>query len=283
MENIIKVLKTIGHIIAAMLILIAAQLISSVIGGFLPYPWIGEIISAVLYISIALTTGLIYVKYVLHISSKELGVKKSLPELKWILIGILLPVLVSVFYQVFTKGEIIRNARLTTVYPTVIYAIFTVGISGGIVEEFIFRGVIMKMMEKYWGRLAAVCIPSFLFGLSHLANLSDWHLLDAVLLIVAGTMVGIMFSLIALQSGTIWSSAVVHGLWNIIIIGGLLEIGTSDYGMSINSVWQYKITASSILLTGGQFGIETAAPAVIGYVIVSACALIFMKRKSIKD
>lgn len=279
MKNIsMKILKTVGSVIAAMIVLIVAQLVSGIVGGFLPNPSLGYIVSAIIYVMLSLAIGLIYAKHVLHFTPAELGIRKKLPEFKWIVIGIMLPVLISAFYLFCTEGQLIRNDRMTAAFSTIVYAIFTVGIGGGIVEEFIFRGIIMKMMEKYWGKAAAICIPSFLFGISHLANLTSWHLRDAILLAVAGTMVGIMFSMIAYQSKTIWASAVVHGFWNMVIIGGILEIGAVDYGMSIDSIWQYKISGSNMLLTGGQFGIEAAVPAVIGYIVVSFCAFMFGRK-----
>ena len=274
MKNVFwKILKTIGNVAAAILILILAQLVSGIIGGMLPDPCIGDIISAVLYIAAALGLGILYAKYVLHLTPAQLGVKRKAPELKWVLTGILLPVLVSVFYLVFMDGELIKNDRLTRVYPTVIFAVFTTGRGGGIVEELVFRGLIMRTMEKYWGKTIAILVPSFLFGAVHLANMSSWHLLDAVLLLLAGTMVGVMFSLIAYQSGTVWSSAVVHGIWNVVIIGGILEIGAANYDMRIDSIWQYKLASSNFLITGGAFGIEAALPALIGYALVSIVAI----------
>ena len=48
---------------------------------------------------------------------------------------------------------------------------------------------------------------------------------SCLLVILAGTMVGVMFSLIAIESGSVWNSGVVHAAWNIVIIGGGLAIG----------------------------------------------------------
>lgn len=274
-----KILKTIGNMAAAIMILVVAQIISGIIGGMAPISWIGDVIGAVLYIAAALGFGILYGKYVLHFTPSQLGVKRKAPERKWIVIGILLPVLVSAFYLIFMDGELIRNEKAAQVYPTVIYAVFTTGLGGGIVEELVFRGVIMRTMEKYWGKAAAILVPSFLFGAVHLTNMDSWDFLDALLLLIAGTMVGVMFSLIAYQSGTIWSSAAVHGIWNTVIIGGILEIGSVNYGMSTDSIWQYKIAGSNLLLTGGAFGIEAALPAVVGYAAVSAAAIMFEKKK----
>lgn len=51
--------------------------------------------------------------------------------------------------------------------------------------------------------------------------------------IIAGTMVGIMFSMIAIESGSVWNSGIVHSLWNIIIIGGGLSISETPDKYSV--------------------------------------------------
>lgn len=277
-EIVFKTAKTAGNILVMMTIMVIAQLAGNMVGGFVPIPLLGECAGAVAYVSIALLLGLAYARYVLHIGATELGVKKNMPDIRWLLVGIALPSIVSLFYLVCTEGQLIRKDSAPEALSTIAYAVFTVGVGGGIVEEFIFRGLIMRMMEKNWGKVAAIFVPSLLFGLSHLANLPTWHLLDALLLIAAGTMVGVMFSIIAYYSKSIWSSALVHGLWNMIIIGGILEIGSLDFGMSADSIWQYQVSAKSLLLTGGQFGIEAALPAIVGYGVVSVAAVYICKK-----
>ena len=49
-----------------------------------------------------------------------------------------------------------------------------------------------------------------------------WSILQ---LIFAGSIVGILFSLVAYESKSVWNSAIIHGCWNMTIIGGILHIG----------------------------------------------------------
>ena len=82
-------------------------------------------------------------------------------------------------------------------------------------------------------------------------------------------MVGVMFSLIALQSGSVWNSGIVHAVWNIVIIGGGLSIGeTAD----AHAVVSYVLESRSFAVTGGQFGIEASVISLAGYCIVAAIA-----------
>lgn len=85
-----------------------------------------------------------------------------------------------------------------------------------------------------------------------------------------------MFSLIAIESGSVWNSGIVHAIWNIVIIGGGLSIGEKA---NENSVMTYVLENKSFAITGGEFGIESSAISLLGYVIVSIIAIIMMKSK----
>ncbi len=159
-----------------------------------------------------------------------------------------------------------------------INAIFPVGLASGVCEEFIFRGLIMRTIERQWNKTAAVLAPSVLFALMHTLNMR-LEFIDMLLLITAGTSVGVMFSLIALQSGTIWSGAIVHSLWNAIILGGVLIVEVPANGITTNSLYRYELLSTNVLLTGGRFGIESAFPAIMGYCLVSAMALTLLKKQ----
>lgn len=89
-------------------------------------------------------------------------------------------------------------------------------------------------------------------------------------------MVGVMFSLIALEGRSVWNSAIVHAVWNMIVIGGGLTIGTEVNEYSISS---YVLETQNFLLTGGEFGIESSVVAIIGYIAVSLTAVWMMRRR----
>jgi membrane protease YdiL (CAAX protease family) len=146
----------------------------------------------------------------------------------------------------------------------------------GITEELIFRGFIMRLVEARWNRLAAMIAPSVLFALLHISGMANPNIADILRLLVAGTSVGVMFSMIACHSGSIWPGAVVHGIWNLIIIGGILRIDVAP----ARSVFTYTLSADSALLTGGAFGIEASLPAVTGYCIVIVSVWILGRKSS---
>lgn len=263
-----RALKIAGGSIAAIVILLLSQISSQLICDRITNVVIYDIAQSLLYVGFAITLSAIFSRYVLKMSLRDLGLRFKRSTLKWIIIGILLPMVVTTFYLIGTEGELARNLRVTNIPSTIVYAIFVVGIGGGVVEEVVFRGLIMKTIEKYWCKTASVLLPAVVFGALHLTNMDSWNVPDAIQLVIAGTAVGIMFALIADRANSIWASAIVHSLWNTIIIGGILEIGSPQYGMSINSIWQYMLHSQNMLLTGGQFGIEASLPSTICYIIL---------------
>ena len=80
---------------------------------------------------------------------------------------------------------------------------------------------------------------------------------------------GIMFSMIAIESGSVWNSGIVHAIWNIVMIGGGLAIGQKADQFSVMT---YVLDAKSFAVTGGEFGIEASVISLMGYIIVTGVA-----------
>ena len=57
-----------------------------------------------------------------------------------------------------------------------------------------------------------------------------------------------MFSMIAIESGSVWNSGIVHAIWNIVMIGGGLAIGQKADQFSVMT---YVLDAKSFAVTGG--------------------------------
>jgi len=102
------------------------------------------------------------------------------------------------------------------------------------------------------------------------------NLVDLFFLLVAGTSVGIMFALIVYESGSVWPSAMVHGVWNMIMIGDILNIGTVH---KPGAIFSYRLATASTLITGGAFGVEASIFAISGYLVVILWTLSLLKKK----
>lgn len=279
-KKVIERDRTGGAIVLSILILIVSQVMAEVIASIIHAIKVPEFIcnalAGVLYVLFAyLLIKRLCTKYLNH-KMEEYYIPKFSIKWYWILIGLLLPLCVSGVYLLFISGTYTTvSLSLFKKLSLIAAGIFYFGIGAGIVEEMVFRGIIMNALDKRYNKAVAIIAPSLLFGLVHILG-TGFNLLSSLLVIIAGTMVGIMFSLIAQSHKSIWNSAIVHALWNIIIIGGILHIGNPA---SEDTLYNYVLKSNSFLLTGGEFGIESSIIATIGYLIVAVITFIVIKDK----
>ena len=274
-----KYLKAIGISILAIVLLIVSQLMAdgvSVCFIELGTPdWLGVLICGILYPVFAFLLAKFLMDKLLHQKLFENGILPFGINLKWVVLAILLPATVIVSYLLIFPGEYVTsgmsNARAI---ETVLTGIFYTGIAAGIVEEMVFRGFIFHVLEKTWNTKVALIVPSLLFGIVHIIGM-DFSVGSCLLVILAGTAVGVMFTLITIESGSIWCSALVHAMWNILIIGGVLTISEAPDEYSIAT---YVLGMKSFAVTGGEFGIESSVVALAGYVIVSFLAVLMIRK-----
>ena len=275
-----RVLLSALHIAAVLAIMLVSQLLGAIVSElFSVNAIIDDLLYTAVYIGISLLLGYIYSKYILRIDFSVIGISKKPLDLRWLIIGLALPLAITAFYLVFAEGTFVKT-DCTTFLPVLFNSLVPVGIAAGFCEEFLFRGLMLRGLEKLLNRTAAVLIPSILFASAHaLMIMNSATATDIILLLAAGTAVGTMFSLIALASGTVWTSAVVHALWNAVIIGGVFVIESPQYGIMASSFYRYDLLSNNLLLTVGAFGIESALPAIIGYLAVSAVGFLCLKRR----
>lgn len=276
MQKGLSTWKAILAIFLGIAILIFAQGTSGLV-KLLPLPeGITNVIFGCLYVSFTYLLIKLLCTKVLHTTMADCRITKPKVNPYWIACAIILPVGVSAIL-LGTPGNLVNN-HLTVgqISNVVVFALFVVGLGAGVVEEMVFRGVIMTALERRWGKPIAILVPSVIFGLGHAIG-ANMNILDLLLLFVAGTSVGIMFSLIVYQSGSIWPSAVMHGIWNVMMIGGILDIN-AEY--NADAIFSYELSSDSFFLTGGAFGVEASIIAVCGYISVIFLTLFLLKRKS---
>ena len=201
----------------------------------------------------------IYTHKVLKVNLSYFRITKPNFSLLWILTAILLPSTVILYYFLFTNGTIHLNND--SMLLSIAFAL-KVGLSAGITEEFLFRGFIMKLIENRWNKTVAIIIPSIIFASLHL--MKGINSIDVFLLFIAGITVGIMFSLVTYHSKNIWNAIIIHTTWNTLILG-VLYVSPQKTSTSIIN---YVLDNNSILITGGQFGIESSLPAIVAYILV---------------
>lgn len=268
--------RVILNIVIYFFLFLAGDLINSLIWDFIfsnVEPLQSEIYSIVRMSGQLFLTCLffwLYTAKVLHLKMNFFRINMNV-KFWGLLFAVLLPVFVIIVFFLIGKTEI-TSFEISEVILIVISSIFT-ALKAGITEEMLFRGFIMKLLESRWNRYVAVLVPSFLFSLLHIPSMETLSIIGVVLLIVSGTLVGVMFSVIAYKGNSIANSVIIHTVWNFAMITGILQITTeqSHYG---NPIFSIIIPADNVLLTGAGFGVEASIIAIIGYACICAICLI---------
>lgn len=282
-ETSTKKFTTSQVVFAALLsivVLVAAQLLSLSIGE-LPLelgvsPVICNILAGALYAAFAILGVRLLCRKLLKTAPDELRISRFRVRPIWVLSALAMPALVLLL-AVWAGGHWELNSFSPADRAAAVTgAVFFYGLATGIVEELIFRGVIMGCLERRTNIQIAIVAPSVLFGLLHVFG-NDLDLASTIQLLIAGSIVGILFSLIAWESGSIWNSAVVHGVWNMVMVGGILRIGEeADSGSILNFIFEDK----SFFLSGGDFGVEASVISIFVYLLFILLAAVRIRKKS---
>ncbi|MDE6763403.1 MAG: CPBP family intramembrane metalloprotease [Oscillospiraceae bacterium] len=271
--------KTITHIAAYLLLFLAGDLVSSLLFDLLfsvvklPSGWMYQLPRALGTLAVTWLLFWLYTSKVLRMKMSDFGITHKVRV--WaVLLSLLLPVLTAAVFCAAGKVSITESS-LGNVFGSAA-ASLAFALKAGITEEMLFRGFIMTLVGHKWGKKLAIIAPSVFFGCVHLINFEkNFTFAGVVLLIVSGSLAGIMFSLAA-DRGSVGSNALMHTIWNFIMATNIMHITTEQeaYGAPLVSV---IIPSESILLTGGDFGAEASIIAVVGYAAV--CILIMLAGK----
>jgi len=267
-----KGLKTFAICVLAIIVLAVAQSIALLVGelvSMIGAPKVLEpIIDAILYPLLSFGGLKLIVGKRNNFSLKKYRIDKPQFKWYWIVTALLLPVIVVMAFVMFGGLWVVNDVPVYDKVVLIVFGVLYYSIAAGIVEEMVFRGIIMGTLEREYNLKVAVLVPSILFGLVHIIG-NELSILSTIQLVIAGTFVGIMFSLIEYESGNFWNNAIVHALWNMSTIG-LCHIG---FEADENSVFTLIINMKSTIVSGGDFGVESSVISVVGYTIVIILAL----------
>ncbi|HZO23486.1 MAG TPA: type II CAAX endopeptidase family protein [Steroidobacteraceae bacterium] len=132
--------------------------------------------------------------------------------------------------------------------------------AAGVGEEIVFRGVVFRILEGRWGTLAALVFSAALFGFLHGANPGATLISSAAIALEAGVLLGLMYC----ATRSLWWPIGLHFGWNF-TEGGIF--GAAVSGGRVHGMLNLPLIGPQ-LLTGGSFGPEASAIAVL----VSLCA-----------
>jgi uncharacterized protein len=133
-------------------------------------------------------------------------------------------------------------------------------LAAGVFEEILFRGLIFTALERVMGSVAALIVQSLLFAAPHMFNAGWTGWTD----LIAGALIGAMWTCLYMLWRNIWAIAFHHAAWNLTIVAsGLPLSGLEDFraGAPLRSTY-----AGPELLTGGAAGPE---PSIVTLALVT--------------
>jgi membrane protease YdiL (CAAX protease family) len=225
----------------------------------------------------------LYNKYILKQGWADIYVCKSAPRLKWVIAGILLSTFVLCCCLFLTEGTFAKgNLTAEKTISLISTTILSFGLRAAVTEEVIFRGFIFGSLRRWKGTKFAVVASGFLFAAMHLGNIDITNVHNVISLLVAITLIGCAFSLIVLETGSIWSGVCFHAIYN--ILTGDTDILHVSTEQMLPAVWSYTPVKEYRWITGiaGSDDIETGLPAMMGFAIVALVALYFIRKKQAK-
>lgn len=129
-------------------------------------------------------------------------------------------------------------------------------LSSGVFEELLFRGVIYRSVETWFGSWAALVVSSLVFGLTHLMN--PQGTLEGALFIAVEA--GILLAGALMLTRRLWMSMGFHVAWNYTqsaIFSSIVSGNDASQGLIRATV------QGPDLLTGGSFGVESSVQALV--------------------
>ena len=205
-----------------------------------------------------------YTTKVLRLKMKDFGIAFNVK--KWgVLLSVLLPAFVVIAFIIIGKTEI--NSYSSGKIILIVIASMITALKAGILEEMLFRGFIMKLLENRWNKYIAILMPSFIFSLAHIPSMKAFSFGGVALLMISGTLAGVMFSLVAYKGNSIGNSALMHAVWNFVMVTDVLQIAAAPEASS-ETIFSVTVASDSLLLTGGGFGMEASLIAMIGYILI---------------
>ncbi|MCC8183037.1 MAG: CPBP family intramembrane metalloprotease [Clostridiales bacterium] len=264
-------------IVLAILIMVVSQGVAVLpyiildIAGITMNETAAKIMVALLYPIIAYFCIVFLTRKLLKYDMKDVGLTEFRISLPDVILSLLLPLMVAACYCLFVPGHFQILPFDLDIAVRLFASMLSTGVAVAFVEELIFRGVIVGVLERASNRVVAVIVSSLLFAVLHLVT-TDYSIADSILAILGIASIGVLLSLLRFKTGSIWSSFLVHCVWNTVFTI-LLPISTETEDSIVP--FRYVLDTDNKLITGGSYGIEGS---VIVIVIFGLCSLIISKK-----
>lgn len=229
----------------------------------------GRLLAFVLQIFSEILCLYLYTKYVMKCNLGYIYIKRPGPQKLWCIVAVLLPLAIILFYIMFVPGDLERDVYTRQeMIGFIISGTLMAGVLPGIAEEMLFRGLMMRSIEEALGKRTAVILSAVLFAAAHFGHIDVFTFKKFVILMFSITVIGVAFALITYQTGSIWSTVVIHAMYN--IFGGDNALFYITTEKKFPEIFTYIIHTDNWIFAGiqGSDDMETALPAIIGFIFV---------------
>jgi membrane protease YdiL (CAAX protease family) len=180
--------------------------------------------------------------------------------------GILLCSVLAVILWLMQLLQWYRDETDVAVLLQVLFVFTVVAVA----EELVFRGYILNNLLQSMNRSAALILSAIIFAVMHSLN-PEFNLSAFLNILLAGLLLGINY----IFTKNLWFGMMLHLSWNF-VQGPVLGFKVS--GLELPSLLQQNIRGS-VLLTGGEFGLEASwLTAIVFGIAIPVFYLLFQKK-----
>jgi membrane protease YdiL (CAAX protease family) len=156
---------------------------------------------------------------------------------------------------------------------TVLVPAFAVAVQAAWVEELLYRGVLLRVLDESLGTWPALAISAGFFGVVHLGTPNATHYTALAISLEAGLLLGAAYVL----TRRLWLPIGIHFAWNFMQAGvfGGTRVASS---LGVRSLLEAE-TSGPDLLSGGGSGLDGSIFAITLCVAVAAALLVLAHRR----
>jgi membrane protease YdiL (CAAX protease family) len=146
------------------------------------------------------------------------------------------------------------------------------GVASGLFEETLFRGILLRQLERLVGTWWALAATSVLFGAVHMMNPDATWIGAVSIMIEAGILLGAAY----LYTRRLWLAAGLHAAWNF-TQAWVFSVPVSGTGQPVGILVTRR--SGPEWLTGDDFGLEASLAAVFVATLAGALLLWRARRR----
>jgi uncharacterized protein len=156
--------------------------------------------------------------------------------------------------------------------PEAMIGLFGFMAAAAVTEELLFRGVLLRVLEQWWGTWIALVFTSVLFGMTHLVNPNATLWGALAIAIEAGLMLGAAY----IATRNLWVPIGIHFGWN---FAASAIFSTEVSGNGTPQGLLDAATSGPMPVSGGDFGPEGSLYAIVFGLLTAIVFLWLAKRR----